>query len=205
MERLLKLAEEIKDKKLREKVVDFLKNPKPSHPEFTMNFSIEQCPSHPETRQPHAGGLIEHTVSVAELSRKMAMHFIHAYKVEIDLDKLHAAAILHDIYKTVEFGVDNKSYVISEIYLNHLDLMVAELYQRKFPKEIIHSIAAHFGENSPTPPLTYEALCLHHADTYDSIIATNVEKFTRMQSRMLQEYRRLMSIAEEQEKEKKKK
>lgn len=197
MQRLLNLAEDIKDRKLREKVVDILKNPKPGHPDFAMNFSIDDCPSHPESRQPRAGGLIEHTLSVAELSRKMATHFMHAYKVEIDLDMLLAAAIIHDIYKTVEFGIENKKYVISEIYLNHLDLMIAELYARRFPKEVIHIIASHFGENSPTPPLTYEALCLHYADTYDSIIATNVEKVSSMQNQILQEYRRIMSIAEE--------
>lgn len=97
------------------------------------------------------------------------------------------AAILHDIYKTVEFGVENNQYVIEEVYLNHVELLVAELYKRKFPKEIIHIVASHFGSTSPTPPRTYEALILHHADTFDAIIATNVFQMIKLQEQIMEQ------------------
>ena len=224
MQRLLKICEKISDKKLRESVEEFLSSAKPHHPDFTMKSTIEACPSAPDSRQNREGGLIEHTASVAELSESMARSLIKSYKVAINMDHLIAAAILHDIYKTVEFGSDGykckicgfvyaegalqpkwadvpkefrcpqclapksayeKNYVIEEVYLNHLELMVAEMYRRKLPKEVIHIVASHFGTGSATPPRTYEALILHHADTFDSIISANVEQMRKMQEQLM--------------------
>ncbi len=190
MNRLLKLCEKISDKKLKEDTEELLKSTKLHHPEFTMNFSIESCPTAPDSRQAHPGGLIEHTLSVVELSEVIGKSLAKNYKIPINFDHLICAAILHDIYKTVEFGIENNQYVIEEVYLNHLELLVAELYKRKFPKEIIHIVAAHFGNGSATPPRTYEALILHHVDTFDSIIAANVGQMKKLQEQILEQINR---------------
>lgn len=232
MQRLLKLCERISDKKLKESVEEVLSSAKPHHPEFAMKSAIEECPSAPDSRQSREGGLIEHTVSVTELCEAIAKSLIKSYKIAVNLDHLIAAAILHDIYKTVEFGREGykckicgfvyaegggqpkwgdvakefrcpqclapksafeKNYVVEEVYLNHLELMVAELYRRKFPKEVIHIVASHFGTGSATPPRTYEALILHHADTFESIIAANVEQMRKMQEQMMESLRGSLS------------
>ena len=198
MNELMKLCEKIKDKNLRKKVLDVLKNPTPKHPEFKMNLTILECPAHPEQRQACPRGMIEHTVSVCKLSEKFAKHFSEMYDLEVDMDVVIASAILHDIYKTVEFSIENGVYTIGDVYLNHVELGTCELYSRGFPKEVIHCVASHFGENSPTPPITYEALCLHYADTYDAIISTNVER-TRLIEKQLKEYQRMMGALEKKE------
>lgn len=190
MQKLLKLCEKISDKKLKEQVEELLNSEKPFHPEFKMNFTIDACPAAPDSRQNGSGGLVDHTISVAELCESLGKAFVKNYRIPINFDHLIAAAIIHDIYKTVEFGVENGKYIIDEPYLNHLDLLIAELYRRKFPKEVIHIVAAHFGPSSPTPPRTYEALILHHADTLDSIIAANVEQMRKMQQQIIETIRR---------------
>ncbi|VVB59251.1 Dihydroneopterin 2',3'-cyclic phosphate phosphodiesterase [uncultured archaeon] len=190
MNRLLKLCEKISDKKLKEDTEELLKSTKLHHPEFTMKFSIENCPTAPDSRQAHPGGLIEHTLSVVELCEAIGKNLAKNYKIPINFDHLISAAILHDIYKTVEFGAEGGQYVIEEVYLNHLELLVAELYRRKFPKEIIHIVASHFGSGSATPPRTYEALILHHVDTFDSIIAANVGQMKKLQEQILEQIKR---------------
>ena len=186
MNRLLKLCEKISDKKLREDTEELLKSTKLHHPEFTMKFTVRNCPTAPESRQARPGGLIEHTLSVVDLCESIGKSLAKTYKLPINFDHLLSAAILHDLYKTVEFGSEGGQYVIDEVYLNHVELLVAELYKRKFPKEIIHIVASHFGSASPTPPRTYEALILHHADTFDAIIATNVFQMIKLQEQIME-------------------
>ena len=189
MNRLLKLCEKISDKKLREDTEELLKSTKLHHPEFTMKFTVQNCPTAPDSRQARPGGLIEHTLSVVDLSESIGKSLAKTYKIPINFDHLLSAAILHDVYKTVEFGAEGGQYVIDEVYLNHLEMMVAEMYRRKFPKEVIHIVAAHFGTGSATPPRTYEALILHHADTFDSIISANVEQMRKMQEQLMDSIR----------------
>lgn len=228
MQQLIKLCERISDKKLKESVEDLIGSSKMFHPDFVMKSSIDACPTAPDSRQNREGGLIEHTIAVTDLAESIAKSLIRSHKIAINLDHLIAAAIVHDIYKTVEFGFEGykcktcgfvypesegqrkwaeipnefrcpqcfapkscfeKNYVIEEVYLNHLELMVAELYRRKFPKEVIHIVASHFGTGSATPPRTYEALIMHHADTFESIISANVEQMRKMQEQILENIR----------------
>ncbi len=191
MNRLLKLCEKISDKKLREDTEELLKATKLHHPEFTMKFTMENCPAAPDSRQARPGGLIEHTLSVVDLCETIGKSLAKSYRLPINFDHLLSAAILHDICKTVEFGAEGGQYVIEEVYLNHVELLVAELYRRKFPKEVIHIVAAHFGNTSPTPPRTYEALILHHADTFDAIIAANVEQMRKLQEQIMESIRKV--------------
>lgn len=200
---LLALCKRIKDLELRKKVEDFIKNVEPSNAQFKLALDLEKVPAAPMTRLAREGGMIQHTVSVVELAAFFAEHIKKMYDVSVNVDYVVASAILHDLYKAVEFGQEAGQYVTAEFFLNHLNLMVAELYARKFPKEIIHAIAAHFGENSPTPPLTYEALCLYYADSYVSIIETNVSRTEELEKQI--QTLILSAKPSEEEKPKKKK
>lgn len=181
---LFALCKKIKDSSLRAKVEDFIKNLTPSHPEFKLALKLENVPAAPISRLTKEGGMIQHTVAVAEIAESFAREMEKVYGVKMNIDYLIAASILHDLYKAVEWGFEAEQYMTVEITLGHLDLMLAELYARKFPKEIIHIVAAHFGPNSPTPPLTYEALVMHYADSFASVIETNVSRTEELEKQL---------------------
>ncbi len=52
--------------------------------------------------------------------------------------------------------------------VDHLTLLVAELYKRGFPVDVIHVAASHHGDVSPVKPKTMEALIVSIADLADS-------------------------------------
>ncbi len=52
--------------------------------------------------------------------------------------------------------------------MDHLTLMVAEMYRRGLPLDLIHVVAAHHGDQSPVKPKTLEALIVSIADLADS-------------------------------------
>jgi|YelNatPaOPRAMG01_1025707.scaffolds.fasta_scaffold08235_8 7,8-dihydroneopterin 2',3'-cyclic phosphate phosphodiesterase len=175
MERLIQLAEKIKDRELKKKVVEFLKNPELSHEEFK-KYPREKIEN---VRTPfnvagygtvERGDLIRHTVSVTELCIKTAEDLEKNYGITINMDYLIAGALLHDIMKIFEWKIEGNEAKHTGILLDHSMLAVAELYHRGFPESVIHIIASHFGETGPTPPRNFEALILHHVDTLVSMI-----------------------------------
>ncbi len=122
------------------------------------------------------GGLLEHTLGVAEICETVAKR----YK-SIDRDLLITAAILHDVGKVHEYSVETAIDRTDEgILLGHL-YMGCEMVAFKiaeiegFPKELktklIHCILAHHGQyehGSPKKPKTLEAVALAYADALDS-------------------------------------
>jgi len=122
------------------------------------------------------GGLLEHTLGVAEICETVAKR----YK-SIDRDLLITAAILHDVGKVHEYSVETTIDRTDEgILLGHL-YMGCEMVAFKiaeiegFPKELktklIHCILAHHGQyehGSPKKPKTLEAVALAYADALDS-------------------------------------
>ncbi|MEM5772870.1 MAG: HD domain-containing protein [Candidatus Aenigmatarchaeota archaeon] len=175
MEELLRLAEKIKDEELKKKVVEILKNPKLSHPEFK-RYPKEEI-ENVKTPFTIAGqgtvertDLVRHIVSVTEICMEIAENLEKNYGIPINTDYLIAGALLHDIMKVFEWRVDGGEIKHSGIMLDHSMLAVAELYHRGFPEGVIHIIASHFGETGPTPPRNFEALILHHVDSLVSMV-----------------------------------
>ena len=80
-----------------------------------------------------------------------------------------AGALLHDMMKMFEWKTGESGAEPTGVLLDHTMLAVAEFYYRGFPENVIHIIASHFGEASPTPPRNYEALILHYVDTLLSV------------------------------------
>jgi len=177
MNKLFKLAEEIKDKSLRNKVLGFLKD---------LRLSSKEFKKYPKEKMEKAGSLfvvpssglgpierdvVNHTVALTELCLKAIEIFKKNYGLELKKDFLIAASILHDTMKVFEYKRDKDGDLEpTGIMLDHTMLAVAELYARDFPEEVIHIIASHFGESGPTPPRTFEAVIFHHLDSLSSLV-----------------------------------
>ena len=122
------------------------------------------------------GGLLEHTVSVANLCEYLA----RTYEV-LNHDLLITAALCHDIGKVRELSLfPENDYTDEGQLLGHM-IIGCELTGAKmdriegFPavlrNELHHCILAHHGEyeyGSPKKPALVEALALHFADNTDA-------------------------------------
>ena len=164
-----KLAALIKDRGLRKKVLDLFRKPvldldSPSLP-------VEECPAGAYQHHSYSGGLIQHTVSVTKLSLTLCDLVEEVYGGKVDRDTVLAGALLHDVMKCYTYEPrGDGSYITSLLgeRIDHLTLLVAELYKRGFSTEIIHVVASHHGDVSPVKPKTMEALIVSIADLADS-------------------------------------
>lgn len=132
-----------------------------------------------------AGGLLEHTLSVA----KMCEYFAGTYAI-LNKDLLIASAICHDIGKTKELSAfPDNDYTDDGQLLGHIIIgveMVGEAirsipgFPDKLASELKHCILAHHGEleyGSPKKPAIAEAFALNLADNADAKMQTLTEIF----------------------------
>ena len=124
----------------------------------------------------YVGGLLEHTLSVAELLKHVAE--LHP---ELDRDLLLAGALLHDIGKVEELGGEmTADYTDTGRFIGHTvlgDRMVTarmagiEDFPAHLANLLSHMLLSHHGEKdwgAPVVPLTMEACALHYADNLDA-------------------------------------
>ncbi|MEM7827164.1 MAG: HDIG domain-containing protein, partial [Candidatus Aenigmatarchaeota archaeon] len=163
MQKLLELANKIENKELREKVIDLIKNPKLSNPQF-QKYPREDIE---KVRTLFSVGdvgvaireVVNHTATNTELCLKIADTFEKNYGLRVDRDVLIAGSLLHDIMKVYEWKIDEEGDPVpTGIILDHVFLGISELYARGFPEDVIHVVAATQGER--TPPKSLEALIL---------------------------------------------
>ncbi|MGN0165640.1 MAG: 3'-5' exoribonuclease YhaM family protein [Lachnospiraceae bacterium] len=122
------------------------------------------------------GGLLEHTLGVANLCD----HLAQTYPI-LNRDLIVTAAICHDIGKTTELSVfPENDYTDDGNLLGHIYIGTEMLGRRidtieGFPQtlagELKHCILAHHGElefGSPKKPALVEALALSMADNLDA-------------------------------------
>src|SRR4051794_6481406 len=130
--------------------------------------------SYPATQEGHhsyAGGLLEHTVGVATLCRETAQ--LHP---RLRPDLLIAAALLHDVGRTVEltrgpsFAPTDEGRLLGHV---HLGLQLIERAAGGLGgterAELLHCVAAHHDARAAR---TAEAAVLYHANQLDAIAAT---------------------------------
>lgn len=128
----------------------------------------------PATQDDHhsyAGGLLEHTVGVATLCRETAQ--LHP---RLRGDLLLAAALLHDVGRTLELGAGPSFAPTDEgRLLGHVHLGLRLVEQRAEGlsaaqlAEVLHCIAVHHDARGAR---TAEAAALYHANALDAIAAT---------------------------------
>jgi 7,8-dihydroneopterin 2',3'-cyclic phosphate phosphodiesterase len=114
---------------------------------------------------------LQHTIGVTKLSLTLCDLIEEVYGGKVDRDTVVAGALIHDLMKCYTYEPrGDGSYVSSPLgdKVDHLTLLVAELYKRRFPVEVIHVAASHHGDISPVKPKTMEALIVSIADLADS-------------------------------------
>jgi 3'-5' exoribonuclease len=149
---------------------------------FIGRFSV--CPASVGRHHAYVGGLLEHTVSVANACVALAGAYPQA-----DADLLLAAALLHDVGKVEEMAADTSigwtdaGHLIGHVVLGERMVQAAIRDAARPLSEqqalcLTHAMLAHHGERewgAPRSPCTLEALLLHHADHTDAQAAAFVE------------------------------
>jgi len=137
---------------------------------------LKRAPAAKLMHHAYLGGLLDHVVSLCELSRLVAPHY-----PEVDGDLLLAGVILHDVGKIEELRYDSAlGYTTEGQLLGHI-LIAYEVLVKKmdaipgFPPKlkslVLHLLASHHGQyefGSPKLPMFREALLLHYLDDMDS-------------------------------------
>ncbi len=169
---LFKLAEKIEDEDLRKKVIDFIKNPLPTHKDIKdTNIALENSPASIKWHHKYRGGLIEHTLATTKMALKMAEALEEVYDLKLNKDLIIAGGLLHDIMKPQNYIEDKETEKYDHIpnfHLEHLTLMVAEMYKKDMPMELIKMVASHHGEHGAMRPDSIEGWLLHYADNIDA-------------------------------------
>jgi len=124
----------------------------------------------------YLGGLVEHTVAVAEMC-----DFVSQQYGRVNRDLLMTAALLHDIGKTqeltfeatIDFSDEGRllGHVIQGLMLVSEKAKSLSSFPDRKLQELQHCIVSHHGElewGSPKRPKTIEALILHHVDNLDA-------------------------------------
>jgi 3'-5' exoribonuclease len=137
---------------------------------------FKKAPAAKTMHHPYLGGLLEHSLSLVKLCRKVGEHY-----QGIDVDLLQTGAVLHDFGKIDELAYDRAfGYTDDGQMIGHLvmeTIMVADHIKQipGFPddlrRHLLHMLLAHHGKleyGSPKLPLTPEALMLAYLDDLDS-------------------------------------
>jgi 3'-5' exoribonuclease len=151
-------------------------------PGFIERFAA--CPAAVGRHHAYVGGLMEHTIAVAEMCVSLAGAYPQA-----DADLLLAAALLHDVGKTEEltsdtsFEMTEAGRLVGHVVLGERMIAAAVGSMARPPAEglavrLTHAVLAHHGDRAwgaPQSPCTLEALLLHHADHTDAQAAAFLE------------------------------
>jgi 3'-5' exoribonuclease len=132
--------------------------------------ALRELPASPDHHS-YAGGLLEHTVGVATLCRETAQ--LHP---RLRGDLVVAAALLHDVGRTLELGRGPTFRPTEEgRLLGHVHLGLRLVEERaadlapELRAELVHAIASHHDARAAR---TAEAAVLYHANQLDAVAAT---------------------------------
>jgi len=167
--KILGFIEEMKNPWLKQLCSRILTDPK-------IVERFKRAPAAKSMHHAYIGGLIEHVVSLCGLARQITGHYL-----ELDLDLLLTAALLHDVGKLDELCYERAvSYSVEGQLLGHIVMEVESVAKvmdsiEGFPvplKTVVqHILISHHGEyefGSPKLPMIREALAFHYMDDLDS-------------------------------------
>jgi 3'-5' exoribonuclease len=136
-----------------------------------LRAALRSLPAAPDGHHGYAGGLLEHTVGVATLSREAAQ--LHP---RLRTDILLAGALLHDVGRTRElsrapsFRQTDEGRLLGHV---HLGLRLIEeraaALETDIRAELLHAVAVHHDLRAAR---TAEAAVLYHANQLDALAAT---------------------------------
>jgi 3'-5' exoribonuclease len=136
-----------------------------------LRAAMRSLPAAPDGHHGYAGGLLEHTVGVATISRELTQ--LHP---RLRADLLLAAALLHDVGRTRELGPGPNFRQSDEgRLLGHVHLGLRLIEERAAAleadvrAELLHAVAAHHDARAAR---TAEAAVLYHANQLDAVAAT---------------------------------
>lgn len=127
-------------------------------------------------------GLLEHTITLANIADKIIEYYLELYNGEwmINRDLVIGGILLHDVGKTIELsGPVLTTYTLEGKLLGHISIMHAEVLNTakelgitgEMPALLGHIILSHHGKlefGSPVVPLTKEALLVSMIDDLDA-------------------------------------
>jgi len=133
--------------------------------------AMRVLPATLDAHHSYAGGLLEHSVGVATLCRETAQ--LHQ-RLRVDL--LLAAALVHDVGRTLELGRGPVFRQTDEgRLLGHIHLGLRLIEERGgaldvgVRAELLHAVASHHDVRAAR---TAEAAVLYHANQLDAVAAT---------------------------------
>jgi len=150
--------------------------------------AFTQAPAAKRNHHACVGGLLEHTLAVAQL----VLASCDLY-TQLDRDLALVVALLHDLgkihtYDPVTFAKTDRGTMWEHVYMSacqverHIDGLPG------FPSElrlrVVHAILAHHGRlehGSPVLPMTLEAIVLHDADRLDADAQGFIDQLARPQ------------------------
>ena len=157
------LADELADPGLRSLVGRFVHD-------ADFRRRVRTLPATPDGHHSYAGGLLEHTVAVATLSRETA-----ELRGRLRRDLVVSAAILHDAGRVLEldrgplFAPTREGKLLGHV---HLGLRLIEEraggLDREVLAELLHAVASHHEARGGK---TAEAAVLYHANQLDAVAA----------------------------------
>ncbi len=158
------LAAEISHPALKSTVGRFVGDPE-------IRRLLRALPAAPEGHHDYAGGLLEHTVGVATICRELCQ--LHP---RLRSDLLLAAALLHDVGRTVELAPGPGFRQTAEgRLLGHVHLGLRLIEDRADAlgddarAELLHAVGSHHDARAAK---TAEASVLYHANQLDAVAAT---------------------------------
>jgi 7,8-dihydroneopterin 2',3'-cyclic phosphate phosphodiesterase len=198
MDELERLIDRICDEGLRGMVREFLEVAEVGLEGEKLPLDV--CPGGAYIHHAYEGGLLQHIVAVTRLCMTLCDLIEEIYGGSVNRDTVLAGALLHDVMKCYAYCRDGeKRFMTSQMgeRVDHLSLVVAELYHRGFPVDIIHVVASHHGDKGPVKPKTLEALIVSVADFADSELSRQTLRAAEYLVRKSTGERRIFRSSEE--------